>query len=248
MEQIRRRIFYFSPTGSCKAIAQAVALPHDELLDLTAPDSRAKIPIFSPTDECVFVFPVYNGAIPEACAAFLEKCEGNGAHAFLFCVYGGAHKGKSLSQGAKLLQERAFSPIGGAHLPAPHAYTNQKKNALTRERIETVSAFLRGEIAATPLEIAERTPNTAVQKQMKPLTGVCRVRAKKCVSCGKCREVCPVSAVGSEFRAGKSCILCGSCVSACPVGARSLSLTPFTTLFLRLNCKERKDEFFRFTR
>ena len=248
MEQRNKRIFYFSPTGSCRAFARGIAMPDDGLSDLTSPDSRAKKPSFSPSDECAFFFPVYNGRIPDACAAFLGKCRGNGARAFLFCVYGGAHKGKSLSEGAELLRERAFIPIGGGFLPAPHAYTKHIKNAVTQERISKLAAFLRGECAGTVIPIADRAPNTQIQKRMKPLTGKCRLNSEKCLSCGKCREICPVAAIGNAFRADKNCILCGACVSVCPTRARKLSLTPFTTLFLKLNCKERKDEFYTFPR
>ena len=45
------------------------------------------------------------------------------------------------------------------------------------------------------------------------------INRKKCVSCGKCVEVCPmeVMVLKPENPASK-CISCGACVKACPMG------------------------------
>ena len=52
-----------------------------------------------------------------------------------------------------------------------------------------------------------------------PKTGVYMINRKKCVSCGKCVEVCPmkVMVLKPENPASK-CISCGACVKACPMG------------------------------
>src|SRR6056297_518089 len=53
------------------------------------------------------------------------------------------------------------------------------------------------------------------------------VKDNICISCEKCIEVCPASAI--QFREGYGyisnnslCVLCGKCVEVCPVEAREL--------------------------
>ena len=51
-----------------------------------------------------------------------------------------------------------------------------------------------------------------------PKTGVYMINKKKCVSCGKCVEVCPMKVMVKKDGAPVSkCIACGICVKACPM-------------------------------
>ena len=64
---------YFSPTGSSRAMAQAVAsgmaqelaLPHAEDWDWTFPEGRSQEYPVKAGDVLVFAFPVYAGRIPQ---------------------------------------------------------------------------------------------------------------------------------------------------------------------------------------
>jgi polyferredoxin len=52
----------------------------------------------------------------------------------------------------------------------------------------------------------------------------------KCVRCGKCREVCPVSGVenkaGGEYMATNYCNRCGKCIDICPADAINILSGP----------------------
>ena len=51
-----------------------------------------------------------------------------------------------------------------------------------------------------------------------PKTGVYMINKKKCVSRGKCVEVCPMKGmVMPEEGPASKCIACGICVKACPM-------------------------------
>ena len=51
-----------------------------------------------------------------------------------------------------------------------------------------------------------------------PKTGVYMINKKKCVSCGKCAEACPMHViVFEEGSPASKCIACGICVKACPM-------------------------------
>ena len=62
---------------------------------------------------------------------------------------------------------------------------------------------------------------------LKPMSYFALVRVKcdkeKCVSCGKCRRVCPmnvdVTDNSRKRKNGTECILCMECVKNCPKGA-----------------------------
>lgn len=44
------------------------------------------------------------------------------------------------------------------------------------------------------------------------------INKKKCVSCGKCAEACPMHViVFEEGSPASKCIACGICVKACPM-------------------------------
>ena len=51
---------------------------------------------------------------------------------------------------------------------------------------------------------------------------------KKCVSCGKCRKVCPMNVAPDQpfaMRANRTeCILCMKCAENCPKGALALTM------------------------
>ncbi len=61
--------------------------------------------------------------------------------------------------------------------------------------------------------------------QCKELMDIFVINAEKCVTCGKCAEVCPVDAISSGEDAyeidPETCISCGECAKVCPVDAIS---------------------------
>lgn len=54
----------------------------------------------------------------------------------------------------------------------------------------------------------------------------------RCVSCGHCREVCPVGNIGEDglFKDSEKCISCGRCAQECPQQAISMTGTEMTAM------------------
>jgi len=51
-----------------------------------------------------------------------------------------------------------------------------------------------------------------------------KIDKKNCSGCGRCIDVCPVSAIRIEKEKAivdDTCIICGTCVGECPTGAIS---------------------------
>lgn len=246
MNEDRKRIIYFSPTGGCRAIAEAIASVKEELVDITLPKARAKKAEFYPNGKYVFVFPVYNHNIPDVCADYIKKADGHNARAVVICVYGGVSKGRSLENAAGLLAASNFRPERGAYVPAPHFYSPVKLNLLTERNAEAISAFVNGENVVSKTVRYTRHLRKSEQKILKALTGKCEYASSRCIACGACRAVCPVDAIDGTFKAiGKNCILCGACVRACRTGARKIKfITPLPRLYIGANMRERAAEFY----
>ncbi|MEA1973803.1 MAG: 4Fe-4S binding protein [Candidatus Cloacimonadota bacterium] len=46
--------------------------------------------------------------------------------------------------------------------------------------------------------------------------------SSECVSCGICKDICPISAIyiaETQYMISKACVGCGKCTDACPVDA-----------------------------
>lgn len=229
-------------------MANAVAKDDGELFDVTLPENRKIPPQICSAEENLFVFPVYNRGVPEICAQYVRSLKGNGSFADVICVYGGVTKGNCLPHAAKLLSDCGFVPRKGACVAAPHFYCKRQINALTAERLGRISDFVKGKIPLSPIAPAENYADPTAQRSMKRVTGRCVVDLSLCNGCGKCREVCPSEAADATDTDDALCILCGACVKKCPQGARRIKFfTPFPSLFVNANCKERKDEFFCFS-
>ena len=246
MSKDGKHIIYFSPTGGCRAIAEAIASVREELIDITLPEARAEKIEFDADGKYVFVFPVYNRNIPDVCADYIKRSDGRNARAVVICVYGGVTKGRSLENAAGLLAASNFRPERGAYVPAPHFYSPVKLNLFTESDAEAVSAFVNGEKAVTETLRYARPARKSAQKIMKALTGKCAFDRSRCISCGACEKACPVGATDGSFNVRhKDCILCGACVDKCPSGARRIKfLSPLPRIFLPIKMRERDTEFY----
>ncbi|WP_350338267.1 4Fe-4S dicluster domain-containing protein [Clostridium caldaquaticum] len=53
--------------------------------------------------------------------------------------------------------------------------------------------------------------------------GICFLAVKRCISCGKCKRVCPMNVDILDSKRsrenGTECILCMECVKSCPKSA-----------------------------
>lgn len=246
MSKDGKHIIYFSPTGGCRAIAEAIASVRDELIDITSPEARAKDTEFVANEKYVFVFPVYNRNIPDVCADYIKRSDGRNARAVVICVYGGVTKGRSLENAAGLLAASNFRPERGAYVPAPHFYSPLKYNLPDTSRSEGVSAFVNGENAVTKTLYYARPARKSAQKLMKSLTGKCAFDSSRCISCGACEKACPVGATDGSFNVRhKDCILCGACADKCPSGARRIKFaSPLPLIFIGAKIRERDTEFY----
>ncbi|MCD8309168.1 MAG: EFR1 family ferrodoxin [Clostridia bacterium] len=237
-------IIYFSATGSGKKIAEFLADKFSAVtINLSDTDERK---IYNVCGNCLFVLPVYNGAIPAVCAEYIKHLDGGGKHAYVVCVYGGVYRGKALQNAAGLLKKSKFVPVRGAYIAAPHTYCKKKINQLDDKRLILIYEYLFDNDTGNKLKISAKPKGWEKQAVFKKLTGKCVVN-RKCNGCGQCKKVCPVNAIGCDYKSNKDCILCEACVKVCTCNARHIKFfTPLPAVFINLNCKTREDMFFTF--
>ncbi len=115
---------YFSPTGTSKAGAEAIAHtldPQAQSCDLTRFD--APLPgSFGADEVVVFGAPVYSGRLYKGFAERLAQVKGSGTRCILTVTYGNRHYDDALLELSDIVCANGFIPIAAAALVAQHTY------------------------------------------------------------------------------------------------------------------------------
>lgn len=181
-------------------------------------------------DVLLFSMPVYGGFIPRLCAESAEKLNGHGAPAIIAAVYGNRHYDDALIQMKDLLTRRGFTVIAAGAFIAEHSvFPSAAAGRPDEADAEAMKTFAQNCAAllerpelrnGRELKVpgnASYDPGTYKGVPFKPEGG------EKCTKCGRCAEICPVSAINAESPAitdAARCISCGACIRVCPEGAR----------------------------
>lgn len=246
----------FSPTGTSRAVARAVAsatgypVSH---VDMT------HCPVDSwvcGSDELLVVAaPVYGGHVAPTALQRMEALHGNGTPVVAIVLYGNRAYEGALAQLVTFLTERGFVVVAAAAFVGEHSYSSQlypiaagrpddADLAVAQEWGNTVRHKL--DIADSPVAIdvsgIDEPQSSPLSKQrfaefivsLQQCKGASLPVAPTtapdlCIHCGYCVERCPVGAIvaGDECHTDASlCIKCCACVKSCPMGARSFP-TPF---------------------
>lgn len=233
MELRSSRIVCFSPTGSTKTIALAVAegmgLPF-AISDVTQPDARKDSLQVESDAVVILAAPVYYGRIQKIAADCIRGLQGEGQPAVLLVNYGNRHYDDALLELRDLALAAGFRPVGAAAFISEHSFsTEEYPMAAGRPDTEDVcmaEAF--GVRVAEKLRAGETAlPDIPGNTPYKPYPDFHRapVSARNCTLCGICVEVCPTAAIRLEDQTlvtdEAACIVCQACVKFCPEGART---------------------------
>lgn len=246
-------IYYFSPTGNCRTVAELLhkSVPGGRLVDLTLTEQRAEAPMPDKEKFFTLVFPVYAERIPDILRDWLCKLPRTGAAACLIACYGSVTVGNALPNAARLVTERlGMRVIAGAELPGPHSFDCAKtgrdlcvNSSWTEAELLLFfrAALRRVEQGGEEASLSRRFAVGAIL----PQDFLCKLGSPypaadihKCTHCGACEKVCPSGAVAEKH---SLCVRCTACIRACPAGARSLTFrTGIPGVFLQRNMKKMK--------
>ena len=244
VENRKLKLVYFSPTGTSKRAAEAIAKGlgiEFECIDLTYPDAETQKHIFESDDLAVIAVPVYSGRIPYTAVNRLKNVKGRQSPAVIIVVYGNRAFEDSLIELKDITLKQGFQPIAGAAFIGEHSFdTSETPIATGRpdeadlDKAETFGEQVKAKLIlddAPALVVPGHRPYRENSDWNKPLEEREKVEPlspetnpETCTLCGLCAQVCPTAAVtvtDSVKTVKTECTACTACVKICPTGARA---------------------------
>ncbi len=240
MEIQSLKIVYFSPTGTTKAVVQAVARginqSNIEFVDITKPDARKRQLVTSENELLVVAVPVYMGRVPALLSEYLHSIKAQNTPTVCIAVYGNRVYDDALLELKDILKERGCVPIACAAFLGEHSFSSDETPiAEARPDAKDLDyAKLFGHKVSEKLRnmtSINQTADISVPGNF-PYGGVTELWnvdfievSDKCTLCGICAQVCPVSAIDTEntnLIDIEKCITCCACIKSCPQNARTM--------------------------
>ncbi|MBQ4613522.1 MAG: EFR1 family ferrodoxin [Akkermansia sp.] len=217
----------FSPTGSTRAVAQAIAATREQAhIDLLKPISPRIVTADTPL---LAVVPVYGGRVPAIAIERLSRLQGQGGAAIAVVVYGNRAYEDALLELKNTLTDCGFRVIAAAAFIAEHSIARSIATGRPHEQDkQTATEFTATVDAKLARPAAEQTlVHVPGNDPLKPLPQMpaTPIVTDACGGCGSCARECPMQAIPAEnprTTDASRCILCMRCVSICPRQARIL--------------------------
>lgn len=223
----------FSPTGTTRVIAEAVASGTGislKLHDITPKAARQNAVELLPDDLVLLAAPVYYGRVQKHAAEYFSGLNGQGQPAVLLVNYGNRHYDDALLELHNLAQEVGLRPIAAAAFVSEHSFSTPE-HPMAQGRPDTrdlaqAAAFGRS-LLKNLQPVVRQLAAVPGNKPYKPYPDFHRapVTSEACTLCGVCEALCPTGAIFMDMEKAatreEDCIVCQACVKKCPEGARA---------------------------
>ncbi len=259
------KLVYFSPTGTTKAVVQAIArgIRHgnEEYIDITRPEARKQPLKTSENDLLVVAVPVYMGRVPAVLMEWLPTIQAQNTPAVCVVVYGNRVYEDALLELSDILTKCGCRPIAGGAWVGEHSFSRPgtptaegRPDARDLNHAELFGQKIRETINAIS---STGKPPEVTLPGCRPYRGDSKLWtvdfiavSDECVQCGICAEGCPVGAIdphNSRAIDTNTCITCCACIRNCPHHTRTMKPGLVMDASVRLSTlySERKEpEFF----
>ncbi|WP_288864347.1 4Fe-4S binding protein [uncultured Alistipes sp.] len=224
MQPSELRTLFFSPTGTTRRVADAIAQAAADGSPVVATDlthTKAPALTFGPDTVAILAAPVYGGHIPPLAFERLAEIRGNDTPAIIAVVYGNRDFGKAAVELAEFARHHGFRPIAAAAFVGEHSYSSPAAPiaagrpdaddmAVATAFGANIRAKLRAEQPATVDAARLKTPRTSLLSLLRFIRFVLAYRrrqrknpvvripvgdAARCTRCGRCAALCPTQAI-----------------------------------------------------
>lgn len=235
-------VIAFSPTGTSRAVASAIAsgtgICNTEYIDLGKPGSKPEITL-PENAVAVISVPVYGGMAAPVAMERLAGIKGVGTPAVLVAVYGNRSYGKALEQLSVFAAESGFVPVAAGAFVGEHSYSTPSRPIAEGrpDGSDIACAEALGRAVSEKLSSADGLPDaidvTRMKRPPSPVLSVLRFMYTA-LSIRRRQKKNPVPAM--PVTDAGLCTHCGRCVRMCPTGAIEKGRELFTDSGLCIKC------------
>lgn len=230
-------VVYFTGTGNSRYVAEGIALlTNDKLVSANEFIKATKRTNLTSEVPYVFVSPTYAWRIPRVFSDFIESATFCGNCSAYFIMTCGDDIGSAGEFLTELCDKKSMSYMGVAKVLMPENYVAlyDVPNRAECEQIISAADRTIKDISehikngnSLPLEKKSSFANLK-SRQINPMFYSFFVKAKgfrvtdKCISCGKCEELCPLNNIkltDGKPVYGEKCTHCMACICGCPTEA-----------------------------
>jgi ferredoxin/NAD(P)H-dependent FMN reductase len=234
------KIVYFSPTGTTKAIVDAVAKGvnnnQQELIDITKPKARQQVLETATNDLLIVVIPVYMGRLPAFISDWLQSIKADNTPVVCVVMYGNRAYDNALLELRDTLTACNCKPFAGAAFIGEHSFSSDELPSSVgrpdESDIHYAESFGR-KMYEKLLSISDvKNSSELIVPGNFPYGGVTNLWkvdfiavSNSCTQCGICAEGCPTGAINfenSKLIDIDKCTLCCACIKHCPQKAKKM--------------------------
>ena len=240
------KVYYFSPTGGTRQVAQhlgdrlgALLGAEVEYHSYTLPREREELPQVETGDVVVWATPVYAGRIPNKTLDYVRRAlRADGNPAVALVTFGNRAYDNALAELVGLMADGGMKPVGAAAMVTRHAFSDTLGAGRPNEEDLAELDRFAAQVTEKPLTFNSQLLTVSVPGEAHPeryytplktnnapagfLKAKPSCNSELCTRCGECLDVCPMGSIGE--RDGMPtfdgiCIKCQACRRRCPTGA-----------------------------
>lgn len=234
---------YFSGTGNTRHCIEKFVYELDADAACISIEHQTAIQAITQSDFIVLAYPIYFSNLPKIVRDFLETNSSSfsGKKVFIIATMG-LFSGDGSGCAARLLKKYGAEIVGGLHIKMPDCIGDEKLLKKTREQNSTIvkqaeekikkaaQALKNGTTSQEGLSFLYHIAGLFGQRlwfyyKTKHYSSKLKISSEKCVGCGTCVKLCPMSNLSVENQIARhrnQCTMCYRCISNCPSQAITL--------------------------